>query len=100
MKHTKEPWGVGRPSPNGQQVIGNGKGMMIAIANPTSTQGEVNANAERIVACINACAGITNDALEAGYIKHLVEWDEVNHNCIDSVKTPFEFTGVPIKEDV
>ena len=97
MKHTKEPWGVGRPSPNGQQVIGNGKGMMIAIANPTSTQGEVNANAERIVACVNACAGITNDALEKGLIKCAVKNLAENLPYNDG---NFYFDDVKVWEDV
>ena len=32
-----------------------------------------DANADRIVACVNACAGITTDALESGLIKHLLD---------------------------
>jgi len=97
MKHTKEPWGVGRPSPNGQQVIGNGKGMMIAIANPTSTQGEVNANAERIVACVNACEGITNEALEAGVVACAI--DNLSDSLPDREKQ-FYFDDVKVWEDV
>lgn len=64
--------------------------------------GHDNEIAQRIVDCVNACTGITNEALRAGYIKHLVEWDEVNHNCLDKVDskvTPFEFKGVKILED-
>ena len=30
-------------------------------------------DAERIVACVNACAGITNEALENGVIKEAME---------------------------
>ena len=58
--------------------------------------------AKRIVDCVNACAGITSEALQAGYIKYLVEWDKVNHDCIDRIDskiTPFEFKGKKILED-
>lgn len=83
MNHTNEPW-YALPNPeweNANYRISNkdndewGSFNQIAYAH--------KANAKRIVACVNACAGITNEALEAGYIKHLVEWDEVNHNYID-----------------
>jgi hypothetical protein len=103
MKHTKEPWDfLGERAP---QIIGEDKviSLMYSENMLSGKDKRLLENAKRIVACVNACAGITNEALEAGYIKHLVEWNEVNHNCIDivdSVKTPFEFKGVPIKEDV
>ena len=59
-------------------------------------------NAKRVVACVDACAGITTGALEAGYIKHLVEWDEVHHKNLETLdiqKFDFSFEGHMIKED-
>lgn len=107
MNHTKEPWhveGYGQMNriTDGKETVGY-IDPIIRARPKIDDIAEGEANARRIVACVNACAGITNEALEAGYIKHLVEWDEVNHNCIDlvdGVKTPFESKGVPIKEDV
>ena len=63
MEHTKEPWRIGKPPPNGEQTIGDSKGLMVAV---TTVGGGVSseANARRIVACVNACAGIPTDGLE------------------------------------
>lgn len=61
--HTPEPWRIGTPPPNGEQTIGNEKGLMVAVA--TTGHGvSAEANARRIVACVNACAGIPTDDLE------------------------------------
>jgi len=71
MKHTKEPWKVSSRRAT-------------FITNPNSAYTEVIAqcyfldnkkeeeNAKRIVACVNACKGITNEALEAGAVKHII----------------------------
>lgn len=102
MKHTKEPWSQGDIikelifSEDGNSVIAK------CMKMDEFEDGNQEANTKRIVACVNACAGITNEALEAGYIKHLVEWDEVNHNCLDKLDskfTPFEFKGIKILEE-
>ncbi len=62
--HTPEPWRIGTPPPNGEQTIGNEKGLMVAVA--TTGHGvSAEANARRIVACVNACAGISTEALES-----------------------------------
>ena len=95
MNHTKEPW----------EVIAVDD--MYEIHSKTAGHEVVWSidsivNAQRIVDCVNACAGITNEALRAGYIKHLVEWDKVNHDCIDRIDskiTPFDFKGKKILED-
>ena len=63
MSHTKEPWRIGLPPPNGEQTIGDLTGMMVAVT--TTGHGvESKENARRIVACVNACAGIPTDVLE------------------------------------
>jgi hypothetical protein len=63
-EHTKEPW-VNHQEDNiitdtkGTRCLAQARGSHISID-------ERNANARRIVACINACAGIPTGMLEAG----------------------------------
>lgn len=64
MKHTKEPWEV-------IAVYG-----MYEIHSKTAGHEVVwfidsIANAERIVACVNACTDVEDDCLEQGYVKWL-----------------------------
>jgi len=65
MSHTKEPWIV----TGGERIkyiearIGNGMLQEIASC-MVCEQGELEANARRIVACVNACAGISTELLE------------------------------------
>lgn len=66
-KHTPEPWGVWR-EPHEHGTITDELGRHIArLLNGTH---ETDANAERIVSCVNACAGLADpsavpDLLEA-----------------------------------
>lgn len=53
-EHTKEPWAVA-PSNDGGQHIGNVDGMVVIYQN--------RKNMDRIVACVNACAGINPEAV-------------------------------------
>ena len=62
-KHTPEPWVIGRPPPNGEQTIGDKNGLMVAVAT-TGYGVNSEANARRIVACVNACAGCATEVLE------------------------------------
>ena len=67
-KHTPEPWVIGFPPPNGEQAIGDKSGLMTAIA--TSGYGvDTKANANRIVSCVNACAGMEDPALEIAELR-------------------------------
>lgn len=59
--HTKEPWHVG-DTKNGASFIYGEDGW--AIAECLQTKGSREANARRIVACVNRCAGISNELLE------------------------------------
>jgi len=68
MKHTKEPWEFGDIYSYGIGFI-YGAGIEVAETNGNSLE-EINANAKRIVACVNSCAGITTEALEAGVISY------------------------------
>ena len=67
MEHTKGPW-IAKGCLIGIQEDGRPK--TIADANPVGfIEGtERKANAERIVACVNACEGISNERLEAGVV--------------------------------
>ena len=78
-EHTKEPWAVGI----GPTIVAlwNEKsstwGRHIARLSwwgycLSTYQRESKANARRIVAAVNACAGIPTDALEAGAVRRLV----------------------------
>jgi len=58
-QHTEEPWHV--DTPLGHLSIFSAEGNCIIPTYP----GIKAANARRIVACINACAGIPTEALEA-----------------------------------
>lgn len=70
--HTKEPWGISHDSHDGWPLVMAG-GKIIANVNLESFNAGVadliempaEANARRIVACVNACAGIPTDMLEA-----------------------------------
>ena len=63
MNHTKEPWYMHKS--NTGIIYGNDS---VSIA-----AGHNHYIAQRIVKCVNACAGITNEALEKGLIKCAVE---------------------------
>jgi hypothetical protein len=91
MNHTKEPW----------EVIAVDD--MYEIHSKTAGHEVVwsidsIANAQRIVACVNACEGITNEALEAGVIQSaLINFEE----SLGLEKgEQFCFYDIPVLEDV
>ncbi len=62
MKHTKEPWVTE------DEFIDSVEGYAVARCRwDNGDQGEEDA--KRIVACVNACKGLTNEVLEAGIVK-------------------------------
>jgi hypothetical protein len=76
MNHTKEPWRVGNhhncvisdtpiPGVDSEACVEYYGGHCIC-------ESCTDANSERIIACVNACKGITNEALDAGLINHLI----------------------------
>lgn len=79
MKHTPEPWSAATRGPNGCPIIGH-KGLMVAMLAHSSLDkdhGEVaDANEQRIVACVNACAGINPEAIKP-MIDALTEWKKI-----------------------
>lgn len=67
-KHTKEPWKVQHPHA-GQ------RGWEIADSSGLNqvSQDVTEANALRIVACVNACEGMSNEELEGGILLGVME---------------------------
>lgn len=87
MNHTPEPWVLGWGSkPNfcedkdtkylciydAEQKIGHESVIIATIVDKPALENVDIANAQRIVACVNACAGIRTEALESGLIKYLL----------------------------
>ena len=70
MNHSKEPWEV--DDIGGLIGIRNKTNCAIATTGVNSLpQNQIDA--ERIVACVNACTGITTEALEAGVVHGVIE---------------------------
>ena len=70
MNHTREPWVAKKTLQGRNSSISNKRGKTIAIAYKNENiDGDDLANAKRIVACVNACAGITDAVIEEGIIK-------------------------------
>ncbi len=69
MNHTKEPWYVlqNKKWRNADYRISNKENDEWANFGQIAYASEYNA--KRIVACVNACEGITNDVLEEGLIE-------------------------------
>lgn len=68
MSHTPEPWGV--PA-DGQLLLADVDGNIIITGGANEAYGLVAyassvEDARRIVACVNACAGITTESMEVG----------------------------------
>lgn len=63
-KHTKEPWSLYR----NDQSVGDARGYAVCDVWPRGGDGMVSeegkSNARRIVACVNACRGLSTDDLE------------------------------------
>ena len=75
MSHTKEPWSFS-PAENGLEWGVEAGKWGVAICADAPGDGTSEANARRIVACVNACAGIPTDDLErcpSGGLFHLAD---------------------------
>ena len=62
MQHTKEPWN-GKNIPLTASALER-VGFYIVFTNNPATKDEAEANARRIVACVNAFAGISTENIE------------------------------------
>lgn len=63
QKHTPEPWSVAPGRPWHRQIHAAGEPNVIAVVY-TEAVAAGEANARRIVACVNACRGVPEDALK------------------------------------
>lgn len=83
MKHTPEPWEVwnhdGDWTIEARSII---SGFMVDIANLSFSEQD----ARRIVACVNACAGISNEVLEAPDYSVKAEFDSLDAQIQGRVK--------------
>ncbi len=69
VTHTLTPWFIEKPPFTSQSKhihISGHRASNAALAKLVSGKPESEANAARIVACVNACAGISNEALADG----------------------------------
>lgn len=69
--HTPEPWRVGRPGTVVSDTPVPGMGGSDAVeyyGGHLIGESIIEANSRRIVACVNACAGMRNDELEGGLL--------------------------------
>lgn len=69
QKHTPEPWSIGRYDEISASTSDNfgGRINLVGVSTPITAgpdMDEAKANARRIVACVNACAGINTENLE------------------------------------
>jgi len=79
MKHTKEPWKCDK-----YNNVNDANGRTIKVQGFALSGGsETWANSQRIVACINACTGLTNEQLESGYIQELIQFKNNSLKMID-----------------
>lgn len=74
MNHTREPWGTGSALSNTCHVVfsRNGRTMRRVAQfspSPYMNKAECEANADRAVACVNACAGMEDPAAEIGRLR-------------------------------
>lgn len=80
MNHTKEPWRA-KADPSYYGIVSEIYAMdkFIASLGGVCSPDEVEANARRIVACVNACADLTNKHLNAGVIYRLIALQGLVH---------------------
>ena len=96
MKHTTEPWRVHLL--DRQTMIASDVENGYLAETRKVKRGDIDVvNAKRIVACVNACAGITNEALDAGIVGDVLRNYMQDSNHIGEVEI---FYDLPLMEDV
>ncbi len=101
MKHTKEPWRVGNhccivsdtPIPEVDSVSS-----VEYYGGHCICESVTDANAERIIACVNACQGITTEALEADVVSRCINEVGEEHSYSDGSDIN-DYLGVKVWED-
>jgi hypothetical protein len=77
MKHTPEPWKVNK------MHISADKSHIGSCYGTGTSKEEDRANAARIVACVNACNGLTNEELQTiPNFKHVISYSVFHYNSI------------------
>lgn len=72
QKHTPEPWVISRFNSGGEDLLSiEHDNTIIAAVNSWLSEPEQEANAARIVACVNYCKGTSNEELESGSLEQL-----------------------------
>lgn len=92
--HTPEPWQHSADLPHhGCRLIHAADGYLVADAGRITkrTGADMDSNARRIVACVNACAGMTDPAVEiaalrAALVSLLAEHDEHARSTPDTIR--------------
>ena len=90
-KHTPEPWVMSTKADGNWWHISAGNQAIAAVHAASKKRNEpyasmFEANARRIVACVNACAGVDTDLLEAGELDKptmlvIQENKDLKHRC-------------------
>lgn len=78
QKHTPEPWSAAHEENEAEWGIDAGK-WGVAICADAPGDGTAESNARRIVACVNACAG-----LDTGLLENIVDLGESLRSRFDS----------------
>jgi len=74
-EHSKEPWAVCTEAPNDYWYVGRSiESVPIGsrIADTCVLDANAKENARRIVACVNACAGIPNETLDSSMFRNAI----------------------------
>ena len=90
MKHTTEPWHVCKPT-EALHAVRAEAGRIVADVGYSDTDAQNRMNARRIVACVNACAGVTTEELEqGGFVTGLIERLEEKERQRDALQEELE----------
>lgn len=96
-KHTPEPWRfICANDETGHEpciMRCDAIGLVSAPQHPAD-EAEDEANARRIVACVNACAGISTEALESGALREVVGCALSLFDANSEVLAPFEKNAI------
>lgn len=103
MSHTKEPWSVTQPTETLHAIRGHG-GRIVADVGYGDTFAINDANARRIVACVNACAGTTSEYLESGAVmvcgrNQIDYFDELKQQRDDLLETLESAYNIAVEHD-
>jgi len=105
MNHTKEPWFI---MPSTATEIASGPEGVLAYISTAGSRGrnlaEAGANAERIVRCINFCAGAKNEVLKPGLLmlsfRDLADGTVVDVLALQDENTKLKEENLQLKSEV